>query len=163
MAAASLALSIVALVVAMAGLGWTVYEWHRSGARLVVKATSFVVMGPGADRWLIAVEVTNSGRTATTVSAVGFKRPKDAGVMIVPDPAVGSERIPKRLEPGESFNWPIAPSDVHEACQREGENYRLLRPYANSGHGLFVGKFDKAGLDVLVHHAVPRVPPLPPA
>lgn len=161
---ASLAISILAFVVSGVGFGWTVFEWHRSGARLKVVATSFVLMGHQGpfgsvpDRWLVGIEVTNNGRTATSVTAVGFQRPQGKGVLIAPEPAAGPNPLPARLEPGESFTWPMDPADVHRACKQDGIDFRDLRPYANSGHGIFVGKFAQVGLDVMKHREHESLP-----
>ena len=35
----------LALLVSVAGFGWTIFEWQRSGARIRAKGTSFVAIG----------------------------------------------------------------------------------------------------------------------
>lgn len=151
MAAASLALSIVALVVSAASLGWTIYSWHRSGARLKVKATSFVLIGPGqaGANWLIAIDVTNAGRTPTTVHSLGFQSPEYKGVIALSDAAVGPNPIPKRLEPGEALTFPVEPRELLRTCAEKSIDSRKLTAYANSGHGRFAGKFDASALSVM--------------
>lgn len=143
MAAASLALSIVALLVAAAGLGWTVFEWHRSGARLKVTCTSMVLFGnpiQPEQQWFVSITVTNTGRTATTVTSVGFDVPGYSGVLVLSDPAAGPNPIPKRLEPGDSFDYPVEPEAlIRNVLKLEGDP-RTVKPYANCGHGRFVGK-----------------------
>lgn len=115
MEAAALAVSICAFVLAGAALGWTIYEWSRSGARLNVSVTTFVTWSPIQDpEWMIAFDVSNAGRTMTTASAIGFKNPK-GGVLTMSDPATGPNPLPKRLEPGDSFMYPVAPAALLNA------------------------------------------------
>lgn len=154
-AAASLTLSIVALLVAAAGLGWTVFEWHRSGARLKVEVTSFVALGGMTmfgspdPAWAIAFDVSNGGRTATTVHSLGFHRPDGKGVIVPSEPSMGPNPIPKRLEPGDSFTFPVDPQELLERCREQVIDFRALRPYANTGHGRFMGDWLKVGLAIM--------------
>lgn len=149
MEAAALAISICAFVLAATAFGWTVYEWSRSGARLNVEVTSFAIFHPiTGQRWMIAFDVSNAGRTMTTVTTVGFLRP-GGGVLIFSDPAAGPNPLPKRLEPGESFTYAVDAEELGARCTEEGVDYRELVPYAYSGHGQFKGKWKKVALDVV--------------
>lgn len=150
MEAASLAISICAFVLAAAAFGWTVYEWSRSGARLNVTVTSFAIMHPlnGQD-WMIAFDVSNAGRTMTSVTTVGFQRADGGGVLVTSAPAVGENPLPRRLEPGDSFTYPVRAEEVLDTCGEAGVDFRTLVPYANSGHGQFKGSWKKVALDVV--------------
>lgn len=156
MDAAALAISICAFLLSVAGFGWTIFEWQRSGARLRVEITSFVtfggfsLIGGGADdmRWMIAFDISNSGRTATTVHTVGFLR-QGGGAVILSEPAIGANPLPKRLEPGESFNFPVQLEDLLEKCRAESIDPLTLVPYANTGHGQFKGKWLKVAKDMV--------------
>jgi hypothetical protein len=154
MEAASLAISICAFVLAAAAFGWTVYEWSRSGARLKVEVTSFAVMHPitGQD-WMIAFDVSNAGRTMTSVTTVGFQRADGGGVLVTSAPALGENPLPRRLEPGDSFTYPVRVEELLESCEKGGIDFRRLVPYANTGHGQFKGAWKKVALDVVSHRA----------
>ena len=122
----------LALVISLCNFGWNVYIWRRGGARIEVVCTSFATMHPilGMD-WFVAVQVTNTGRAATTVQTIGFKAsPK--GYVVTSEPAVGPERLPKRLEPGESMDWPVSPRELLEKCSTRGlrlQESQALRPH----------------------------------
>lgn len=147
MQAASLTLSILALLVSGSALGWTIYAWQRSGAKLKVQITTMATMGGmgyltgGGPTFYVAFDVTNSGRTATSVGAVGFHLP-EGNVLVIAESAVPQQgSMPKRLEPGESFLFACEPSEIVRNCREKGVRWQDLKPYANSGHGTFNGKW----------------------
>lgn len=149
MEAAALAVSICAFVLSGGALGWTIFEWHRSGARLKITVTSFATWSPVQDmQWMVAFDVANAGRTMTTASSIGFKNPK-GGVLALSEPAAGANPIPKRLDPGESFMFPVSPHDIAKACKEQDIDFRDLTPYVGTGHGTFEGKWLKVAIDVV--------------
>ena len=163
---AALAISICAFVLSAFGAAWTTYEWNRSGARLKVEVTSFVAFGgmsmmggPMKDQWMIALDVSHSGRTATTVHSIGFERPT-GGVIVMSEPAMGPNPLPKRLEPGESLTYPVDAGELLTQCRKNDLDYRRLVPYVSTGHGQFKGKWKKVALDVMQARTT-TIPPLP--
>ncbi|TQL70386.1 hypothetical protein FB381_4316 [Nocardioides albertanoniae] len=146
----SLIIGSFAALVAVGNVFWNVYSWRHTGARLQVKATSFVFADfLTSDQWFVAIEATNKGRTATTVTALGFEIPK-GGVMILTEPAVRIDRLPKRLEPGETVIYPVSPDDVRKAATAQDVDPTACIPYALCGHGRFQGKIDANARDLLV-------------
>jgi hypothetical protein len=139
----------LALVISLGDLGWTVYTWRRGGPQLKVSVTSMALLQGSRQAWMVAVQVTNTGRAATTVTSIGFQVPKGQ-VLVVSAPAVtGAVRLPKRLEPGEELDYPVDPYELLAECHSGGVDYRTLKPYARSGHGTFQGEFLKVARDVL--------------
>lgn len=155
MAVASFVMSAIALIVSVAGVVWTIYSWHRSGARLRVKITSWRPAG----EWYykvtptVAFDVSNAGRTATTVDAVGFKAPRSAGgrVLLPSEPSIGPNPLPGRLEPGESLMYPVPLSELLDGCEEMGVRAGDLTPYAKTGHGIFYGKWLTVALNMVRH------------
>lgn len=144
---AALAVSICAFVLSGAALGWTIYEWNRSGARLKVSVTTFVTWSAIQEpQWMIAFDVSNAGRTMTTASGVGFRNPK-GGVLALSEPATGPNPIPKRLDPGDSFMFPVSVQELLKACGEQDIDFRHLVPYVGTGHGQFTGEWQKVATD----------------
>lgn len=158
MDAAALAISICAFVLSLAGFGWTVYEWQRSGARLNVNVTSFVtfggmsMLGAGQQQWAVAFDVANAGRTETTVHGLGFLLP-DGGAVLMSDPLIGPNPLPGQLAPGASLTFPVDLDGLLAKCKEQGIDPAKLVPYANSGHGRFEGKWAKVALDLVESRA----------
>ncbi len=141
----------------------TIYEWHRSGARLKVEITSFAILSPfetAGPKWMVAFDVANNGRTATTAHSVGLQRPK-GGVFVIPEPAAGPNPLPKRLEPGASFTYPVEVAELHKTCRQEGVEPSSLVPYVSTGHGQFMGKWKKVALEVVEKRKPGALPDLP--
>lgn len=151
MEAAALAVSICAFVLSGAALGWTIYAWSRSGARLNVSVTTFVTWSPIQEpQWMIAFDVSNAGRTMTTASAIGFKNPK-GGVLALSEPATGPNPLPKRLDPGDSFMFPVSVQELLRACEEQDIDFQQLVPYVGTGHGQFTGEWQKVATDHVAH------------
>ncbi|GGU47145.1 hypothetical protein GCM10007979_52700 [Nocardioides albus] len=138
----SLLIGSFAALVALGDVAFSAYSWRRGGARLDVRATSLVTTDflLGTELF-VAIEATNSGRTPTTVSGFGYL-PRSGGVLLITESAVGIDRLPKRLDPGESAMYATRPSELREAAAKQGADPMTCVPYANCGHGRFKGKID---------------------
>ncbi|WP_307609662.1 hypothetical protein [Pseudarthrobacter sp. W1I19] len=150
------ALPILAILISIGTLAWTMVARQRDQARLKVIATSFTLIGEGpwgprqgADEWHVAVDVTNVGRTGSTVvSSVKFKLPSGVHLQSFesyryPQP------LPKTLAPGESLMYVFNVDAMAEELSKHSYRPEQLVPLVVSGHGPATGKWAKAGLDIL--------------
>ena len=95
-------LSITAIIVSGASIGWQMLTWHRSGP--VVTVTARQTMPTYGDRVgdpHVQITAANKGRSPVTVQSWGLKLPDDRHLAIL-ERAPWSAGCPYRLEPG----WP---------------------------------------------------------
>jgi hypothetical protein len=160
MEGASLAISICAFALAASGFGWTIYEWRGSGARLKVRAASRVEVFKkqsswdfGSDTDLIAIETTNTGRTATTVHTLGLAHSGGEKAAFTfgrsSELRSGSSPLPARLEPGETLSILLYPPHLLIDCEELGCDYLRLEPFAICGHGRFTGTWSDEALELM--------------
>ncbi|MQA79977.1 MAG: phosphoribosylamine--glycine ligase [Streptosporangiales bacterium] len=127
MGTAALVIAILSLVIAVFSLGWQVAAWLLETGRVRVKLQHGVVgwngivvgdvhrdgrprdLAPlrsqGAEGpEILAIKVTNVGRSHVTVTRYGTRAPKSKNEL-VPVADVMGPSLPHRLEPGESETW----------------------------------------------------------
>jgi hypothetical protein len=104
---AALVVSVVALLMSGASLGWQVYSWRRSGPAVKV---SVIDPGPldqdAADDdydHVLKLTAANNGRAPTTVKGWGFLLP--GGKKLAVRTTYRSTRLPHRLEPETETSW----------------------------------------------------------
>lgn len=148
-AAAALVVSCLAILISLGTLGWNIYSWHHTGARLKVRATSLFTSHPiGGKAKYLAIEAINTGRTATTVTGFGFKIPSGEFLLLM-ESAIPTANVPSRLDPGDSMTFAVDPLELRDAAIERNVNPSDCTPYAVCGHGRFEGKFDNPSLEVL--------------
>jgi hypothetical protein len=124
------------------------FEWRRSGPRLKVMATALTTFSPLGSQSYVAIDVTNIGRLSKVVQPVGFRLPSGS-VLISPEPAVPTTRLPRTRAPSANFTYPLDAGSVLEEMRKHGYSVSDLTPYANSGHGMTTGRFDDSGKSLL--------------
>src|SRR5579862_7627185 len=96
-------LSIAALVLAVASLGWQMLTWRQGGAVVTVTATQAMpTYGHGPDTQVgdphVNVNAANKGRSPVTVKTWGLRFP-DGRTIAIMEPLTWSTPLPHRLEP----------------------------------------------------------------
>lgn len=129
-------LSIAAIVIALASLGWQVVTWQQSGPVIrVTTGTAFFTVGPQISEPYIFVTAANKGRGPVTVNSWGLKLPSGRHIVKI-QPVAQSESLPCRLEPGADASWYIEVSAAEDACHAEGAQYDDdLLAYVKLGDG----------------------------
>ncbi|WP_223942182.1 hypothetical protein [Arthrobacter sp. StoSoilB22] len=163
------ALPILAIIVSVGTLLWTMQTRYSDKARLKVMATSFTLLGnslygPDPDRqeWHVALDVTNVGLVGSTVvHGVKFKLPNRTYLQSAQ--SYGTQvMLPKTLAPGESFTYAFNVHELAAELVRHGFRADQIVPMATSGHRPYKGKWVKAGLTIL-ENAVRAKSPKDPA
>lgn len=150
------ALPLLAILISVGTLAWTMVARYRDQARLKVLATSFTLLGEGswgpdtaADEWHVAVDVTNIGRSGSTVvNSVKFRLPNGVHLQSFESYRY-PQKLPQTLAPGESLMYVFNVDAMAEELLKHGYKPEELIPTAVSGHGPSAGKWAKAGLDIL--------------
>jgi hypothetical protein len=132
-------LSITAIILGGASLGWQVLTWRQSGPVVVVTATqAFPTYGHGASSSIgdphVDVSAQNKGRSPVTVKNWGLKL-ADGRNMAILEPASWSAKLPYRLEPGDSASWYADTESVKRSCAANGIRYQDLIAYVSLGDG----------------------------
>jgi hypothetical protein len=128
-------LSIMAIVVSCASLGWQVVSWRQSGAVVTVTArTAMPTYGDRVGDPHVQVTAANKGRSPVTVKNWGLKLPDDRHMAIM-DHAPWSAPLPHRLEPGADASWYVLTKAIVESCQHNGIRYQDLIAYVDLGDG----------------------------
>jgi hypothetical protein len=97
----------------------------------------------------VAVDVTNVGRTGSTVvNSVKFRLPNGVHLQSFESYRY-PQKLPKALAPGESLMYVFNVDAMAEELSNHGYRADQLVPLAISGHGATTGKWAKAGLDIL--------------
>lgn len=139
----TLCVSVLALLMSAAALGWQVVSWRRSGARLRVVTAQGIVGSPPSGSWFFSVDISNTGRLATEVSGVGFQLARSDNRMQIVDilDVFGMQiALPQTLEPGASMSVRYAPERLAEVLRDQQLSGRRARPFANTGHGRTLGR-----------------------
>ncbi|KKX98960.1 hypothetical protein [Microbacterium sp. Ag1] len=98
-------ISIIAAVAALAALGWNVWTWRQSGARVTLETSA---VGSEWMQW-VNVVIRNKGRTAVTITEVllyeeGTPTSATASQILLGEDD-GKELLPFRLEPQASLEF----------------------------------------------------------
>ncbi len=128
-------LSITAIVLSGASLGWQMLSWRRGGAIVTVTATTAIpAYGPTLGEPHVEVTAVNTGRSPVTVNSWGLKL-ADGRKMAILESASWSASLPHRLEPGASASWCVETRAVTESAGHNGIRYQDLIAYLTLGNG----------------------------
>jgi len=92
------AIAIVALVVSVAAVVFSTYQWRHSGPNLVVRG--YVDMDD-LGREMVEAEIISTGRLAVTVTEVLVDYRKDDGLYLRSNEVELESELPARLEPSD--------------------------------------------------------------
>ena len=103
----------------------------------------------------IAIEASNVGEIATTVTGFGFEHP-GGQLLLWPEPLPTSDRLPKRVEPGESATTTYRPETIIDVCRENGLAIADLTPFAVTGHGRMRGELAQVAKKALEDRLNPQ-------
>ncbi len=128
-------LSITAIVVSGASLGWQVLTWRQSGAVVSVTAsTALPTYGDRVGDPHVQITASNKGRSPVTVQSWGLKLPDDRHLAIL-EWAPWSASCPHRLEPGAAASWYVLTKAITKSSVHNGIRYQDLIAYVGLGDG----------------------------
>jgi hypothetical protein len=128
-------LSITAIVVSGASLGWQVLTWRQSGAVVKVTATQAIpTYDHGIGNPHVQITAANKGRSAVSVQSWGLKLPDDRHLAIL-EWAPWSASCPHRLEAGAAASWYVLTEAITESSKHNGVRYQDLIAYVSLGDG----------------------------
>lgn len=99
MEAASLILGVIGTVAGVGALAWQMITWKRSGP--VVRVTGDVPFSYVGRTRVVRVAASNEGRSPVSVTSFGLQS-LNGEVFFKGQPLQGSDRLPFRLEQGDS-------------------------------------------------------------
>ncbi|MGH3220238.1 MAG: hypothetical protein ACRDPY_16300 [Streptosporangiaceae bacterium] len=138
-------LSITAIVISSAALGWQVLTWRRSGAVVSVTATQAIpTFGDNLGDPHVNVTASNKGRSPVTITSLGFKLRDDRHLAVMKW-TPWSASLPHRLEPGAAASWYVPTNAITESTAHNGIRYQDLIAYVSLGDGRTI-KAPKRGI-----------------
>lgn len=145
----ALAISFIALIFSGASVGWSIYSWRNSGARLKLSVAPSVTAGPLGTFPCVGITIDNAGRLQTTVNQLYFVLP-DRRQLVFWREAFVVNRPPKEIPPGSSETFLISARDFSELFEKEAAGAERLTLEVSTGHGRFKHKISEAALKTLV-------------
>lgn len=134
----ALVLGVVGTGLSVVSLGWQVYSWRFSGAKLQV-CFRWAYLPPEMTE-LLAIEVTNRGRASTVLSGVTTRLPNGKQMLLLED-ALHQVQFPYEIRPGEAISVRYQPKAIERTLQNVGlPGDTELTPVACCGHGDVRGK-----------------------
>jgi hypothetical protein len=131
----AVSLSIIAIVMSAASLGWQVITWQKGGPVVdVTVSTSMPTYGDRVGDPHVTVTAMNTGRSPVTVNGWGLRCP-DGQNMVMINNLAWSTPLPHRLEPAADGKWHIVTEDVRKQCEARGIRYQDLVAYVNLADG----------------------------
>ncbi len=130
----TLVLALLGVVLAVVSLAWQAVTFFLSGARVKTKLLLGGLGPGGAILWevgpegaelspddlpVVAVEVTNSGRT--DIDVVGWGLDYGRGLTFVPSPWWPNKELPFRLKHGSQQTWFVKRADADHAANAVGK------------------------------------------
>ena len=140
---AALIVSIVALLVSGASVGWNIYAWISSGARLKVEVSNSVTAGPYGTHRCLGIEVANAGRLETTISGIDLPL-ADKRILALFQEAFMVNYPPKTLAPGASEVFLIPDSALVPLLIKEKVDPERMKVRVRTGHKNFVKRLPEA-------------------
>ena len=140
---AALIVSIVALVVSSASVGWNIYAWISSGARLKVEVSNSVTAGPYGTHRCLGISVANAGRLETTISGIDLPLADKRTLALFPQAFIVNYP-PKTLAPGASETFLIPDSELVPLLISEKVDLEGLKVRVRTGHKNFVKSLPEA-------------------
>lgn len=102
-----------------ASVGWNVYSWISSGAKLKVEIANSVTMGPYGNQKGLGISVDNKGRLEMTISGIDLP-PADKRTLALFPQASMMNYLPKTLAPGASEMFLIPDRSLSISCETRG-------------------------------------------
>jgi hypothetical protein len=131
----ALVVSILAILLAGASLGWQVYSWRRTGPTVKVTVDNAIQVGdPRLPDHLLQVTATNHGRGPTTVTGWGFQLPGNS-LLAVPQQTPMSTPLPHRLEPGAEGSWFMDAQEIRLRSAELGIPFNRIIGYVTLAGG----------------------------
>lgn len=131
-------LAIIAILISAATLIWTLWMRRNDQARAAIsQSIDLPVSTPGPAQRLMGVEVTNVGRSGTTVLRnIHLRVGREGGnLWILQSAYLPQPNYPVTLQPGESAKILVDPKGVAQACVDHRISPAALRVVASTGHG----------------------------
>lgn len=130
-------LPVIAIVISILTLVWTLWARRQDQARLSIQSTISVPLDtPGPAERLIGIEVTNVGRSGSTVLRnLHLRDGRRGGSLWTPFPKYIAPTYPQTLQPGETTQLLLDPLSVARACAENRISPNKLRVVAKTGHG----------------------------
>jgi hypothetical protein len=124
-------LGAIGAITGVPALGWQVFTWRKSQAKLVVKAANaFPTYGDRLGDHHFSISVINEGGTATEVTGWGLRLP-DGSSLIDFNPLPFSDK-PGRIEPHGRLTFFVEGAGVIQRCKERRISASDLRPYVTS-------------------------------
>jgi hypothetical protein len=129
LAAWSLVIGIIALVVSIVAIGVSVELWRRTGPQVKVRyGHSYPVFeGRPSPEHHLSVTAANTGRSATTVQGWGFQIDGTDATVVTLQPEMWQPRLPYRLEPHASVSWHMKVSELQQSLASTGRVGATIR------------------------------------
>jgi hypothetical protein len=147
---------MVGVVLALAALAWQARSFRQSGSRVRVTITSglrdraqavkfpqhmpvhqeLALRAQGLTQPILAVEVTNSGRSPTSVQSVSIRFPNGGFY----SPTHVDPELPFRLEPESEQTWVFPRGDIVSYGQAMGHEFSAASPMTLCGSAKLGGR-----------------------
>lgn len=138
-------LPILAILISMGTLAYTIWSRNQDRARLGIVATCQEYPSDPDAGGTVEITVTNLGLVgATVVQRTGIQLP--GGRFLEADPADLDSTLPKTLGPGESLRSELSADMLTLRLIERNVDPRNCHPLAVSGHGIQQGNWDDLGL-----------------
>lgn len=131
----TLALAILGVALALASLLWQAWTWMHDGPIVKLETLNhFPAYGDQIGEALVALKVSNRGRSATTIESWGLELPGGSSLFVTDQPAWFT-RLPHRLEPHSSIDLRISHEDIRRVAQERNIPFSQFRPWVSIGDG----------------------------
>lgn len=134
-------LSVLALVLSLASLGWQAWTWLRSGPVLLVEVSNIITdagstsaYGAGTPEHYVQVTVVNRGRAAATINTWGIETPGGKNIFVV-QPLPFSDRLPARVEPHSSLSVHILADAIRQHAAEHRIPLKAMRAWVRPATG----------------------------
>jgi hypothetical protein len=134
----TVAIAILALVVAFLSLGWQVLAFLQSGSRAKVELGAAIFPGTqGEPNVSYSITVRSIGRTGVQVGSWGLTT-RDGKTIVVTHwkwPESIQPRTPLTVEPGHSVTWYLPMADLFADLTKDGVSRVDAKAFADLGTG----------------------------
>ncbi|MFJ3404143.1 hypothetical protein [Promicromonospora sp. NPDC090134] len=164
-------LPLVAIVISVGTLVWTMLDRRRDRARIKIETSiAYVVGDPQQSGPLVSIECTNVGHSGSTIlKAIYFLDRRHGGKLWILEQHGGMgltgpnrhSEMPVRLQPGEGAYLRTSPDRLAAACLANGIRTEDLRVVAETAHADFVSRLH-AGISAEIRRALDSLPPVSP-
>ncbi|PNI10096.1 hypothetical protein CXX84_01040 [Arthrobacter sp. AFG7.2] len=136
-------LPIVAIVLSLGTLIWTIWDKNRSLARVTAKTDGLSwpyldEADANGSKGFVNIAVKNEGRVdSTVISSIIMEIPMEKSkrpIMLV-QPATSSHDLPQKIEPGATFVFGFDLEQIARATRGDMSYLKRIRCKVRSGHG----------------------------